>query len=147
MAIRTIIAATVGAMLLAVGVTGHADAAGGLRITEVYYDSPGSDSGSNTSLNAEFVVLKNFSSKTKTLTGWTVRDRSAHVYRFGTFRLAAGSKVTLHTGTGTNTAHHRYWRSAAYIWNNTGDRATLKNKSGNIVDRCTWGDGSGVIAC
>ena len=39
-----------------------ASAAPAVRILKIQYDSPGSDTGSNTSLNGEWVVLKNFSS-------------------------------------------------------------------------------------
>lgn len=45
--------------------------------------------------------------------------------------------VTVHTGSGSNTARHRYWRSDGYIWNNDGDRATMKNKAGTVIDRCS----------
>src|SRR5215218_5245707 len=36
-----------------------ADAASAIQITKVYYNSPGSDTGSNTSLNAEWVRITN----------------------------------------------------------------------------------------
>jgi hypothetical protein len=45
--------------------------------------------------------------------------------------------VTVHTGSGSNTARHRYWRSDGYIWNNDGERATMKNKAGTVIDRCS----------
>ncbi len=32
--------------------------------------------------------------------GWTLRDTSAHVYHLGTFHLAAGGAVKIHTGRG-----------------------------------------------
>ncbi len=32
--------------------------------------------------------------------GWTLRDTSAHVYHLGTFHLAAGAAVKIHTGRG-----------------------------------------------
>ena len=52
---------------------------------------------------------------------------------------------TVHTGSGSNTARHRYWRSDAYIWNNDGDRATLRNRAGRRVDRRLYrGTGSAV---
>jgi hypothetical protein len=57
------------------------------RIVKVQYDSPGSDSGSNSSLNAEWVKIKNNGSKGKTLDGWSLRDKAGHVYHFGNFKL------------------------------------------------------------
>ena len=52
-----------------------AEAASGLQLQKVYYDPPGSDTpATNTSFNAEWVEIKNVTSTTKYLTGWTVRD-------------------------------------------------------------------------
>ena len=49
--------AVVGATL---GIAGPAQAATpAVQITKVYYNSPGTDTGSNTSLNAEWVRLTN----------------------------------------------------------------------------------------
>lgn len=103
-------------------------------------NSPGSDRGANSSLNAEWVRLTD-SSRTVayTLTGWTVRDRANHVYTFGSFTLKPGASVTLHTGKGTNSSTNRYWGQGWYVWNNTGDEAFLKNRSGATQDTCTWG--------
>jgi hypothetical protein len=33
---------------------------------------------------------------------------------------------------------NRFWGSKSYIWNNTGDRATLRNARGVIVSRCSY---------
>lgn len=55
-------------------------AAGLLRIYKIYYDSPGSDTRSNTSLNAEYVQVKNSTSRGVSLKGWTVSDASNHRY-------------------------------------------------------------------
>ena len=46
-------------------------------IYKVYFDSPGSDRGSNTSLNAEYVVIRNGDDVSHSVSGWTVRDRAA----------------------------------------------------------------------
>jgi Lamin Tail Domain len=124
-----------------------ATASAGIRITEIFFDSPGADSGSNSSLNAEWIRLKNTGSSGKFLTGWTVRDTSGHVYRFGTYKLAAGKTVTVHTGKGSNTARNRYWRSDEYIWNNDGDRAKLKNKAGNVIDTCSYSGAGSSVNC
>jgi hypothetical protein len=124
-----------------------AEAAPSVRLTRIYFDSPGSDTGSNKSLNAEWVRIKNFGATTRTLTGWTVRDTSGHVYKLGTFKLKPGASVTLHTGSGTNTAANRYWRSSYYIWNNTGDTATLKNKAGTKIDACKYSGAGSAVYC
>lgn len=119
-----------------------------VEITKVYVNSPGSDTRSNTSLNAEYVVLKNTTSKTISLTGWTVRDKSKHIYTFGSFSLGAGKYVTLHTGKGTNTSTNRYWGSGNYIWNNTGDEAYLRRPATSTnTDTCSWGTVSSYKTC
>jgi hypothetical protein len=120
------------------GGSGGGSSTGGARITAIYFDSPGSDTGSNSSLNAEWVQIKNTTSTRKTLTGWTLRDTSSHVYRFPTYNLPAGASVKVHTGSGSNTATNLYWHEGYYVWNNSGDTATLKNASGNVVDRCAY---------
>jgi hypothetical protein len=119
--------------------SGGGTSTGGVRITAIYFDSPGSDTGSNSSLNAEWVQLKNTTSTRKTLTGWTLHDASSHVYPFPAFNLPAGSTVKVHTGSGSDTGHDLYWRSSGYIWNNSGDTATLRNAGGSVVDRCSYG--------
>lgn len=119
-----------------------AQAASGVNISRVYFDSPGSDSGSNTSLNSEYITLKNYGTDTKDITGWTIVDAANHRYTFSTFSLKGGASVTVHTGTGSNTSSHRYWNSGAYIWNNTGDTAYLVGPTGSPKDTCSF-DGSG----
>jgi len=118
-----------------------------LQISRVQYDSPGSDTGSNPSLNAEWVRITNFGPRTRVLTGWTIRDPQGHVYRFPAFRLGSHRGVTVHTGAGRNTASNLYWRQGNYVWNNTGDRAIFRNRGGATIDVCSWGDGPGSIAC
>src|SRR5438874_127041 len=113
-----------------------------LKIKEIFYNSPGADTGSNTSLNAEWVQLHNTASHAVRLAGWKVRDAAGHVYRFGTFKLGAGASVKIHTGHGSNTHKNVYWGSGNYIWNNDGDTATLKRPGGTVADRCHYSDPS-----
>ncbi|WP_433345319.1 lamin tail domain-containing protein [Micromonospora sp. CA-111912] len=119
-----------------------------LQITKAYYNSPGTDNRSNSSLNAEYVKLTNRLSSTVNLKSWTLRDKSSHVYKFTSdFRLAAGASVYLHTGKGTNTSTDRYWGSGAYIWNNTGDTAYVRNSAGTLIDSCSWGSSGSYTNC
>lgn len=125
----------------------EASAASPVRFVYVQYDSPGSDTGSNKSLNAEWVRVKNHGKKARKLTGWTIRDPQGHVYKFPTFTLKPGKAVRVHTGKGKNTKTDLFWRKDWYVWNNTGDTAILKNKAKKRVDTCRWGDGDGTTAC
>jgi len=119
-------------------VTDAAAAAAPVRITKVFYDPPGQDARDNTHYNLEYVVITNTSAKSQSLTGWTLRDKENHVYRFSAFTLGAHKSVTVRTGKGTANATTRYYNSANYIWNNTGDTATLKTAAGKQVSACGW---------
>ncbi|MGN6743744.1 MAG: lamin tail domain-containing protein [Amnibacterium sp.] len=138
---RTLTAlALLAAAAFTASVAAPADAANPvLHFSAAEPNSPGSDRGGNTSLNGEWVRLSN-SSRTASyvLTGWTIRDRANHVYKFGSFTLKPGASVTLHTGAGTNTSTSRYWGQRWYVWNNTGDEAYLKTSGGVTKDTCTW---------
>jgi hypothetical protein len=118
-----------------------------VRFSRIQYNSPGRDTGSNASLNAEWARIKNHGGRAKTLTGWTVRSREGRVYTFPTFRLRAGKTVTLHSGHGRNTATDLFWGKNRYVWNNTRDTAVLKNKAKVIVETCRWSRGNGIVAC
>jgi hypothetical protein len=138
-----------GALTLAMAVglvlaSGSAALAAGHRIQihEIYYNSPGPDTGSNSSLNHEWVQLHNTSGHRITLTGWTLRDTANHVYKFGRYKIKAHGSVMIHTGKGTNTQTNRYWGFGGYVWNNDGDRATLKASNGSVIDRCSYSDPS-----
>jgi hypothetical protein len=119
-----------------------------VRFTKVYYNSPGTDTRSNTSLNAEYAQVTNKGKTTITLTGWTIRDEAGHVYKLsGT--LPAGHSRIVHTGRGTDGRPngHRYWQSGNYVWNNTGDTATLRTNKNVVVHTCRWGSSGSYTTC
>ena len=124
-----------------------AEAAGGVVIWRAYYDSPGSDTGTNTSLNAEYIILKNTSTTTKTITGWTLRDKANYIYKFPTTTIGAGKYLYIRTGKGTNVAGTRYWNRTWYVWNNSGDTAYLRNSAGTLIRSCSWGSGGTYKQC
>jgi hypothetical protein len=144
---RGVIAATLASLVVLPLTSLSADAAPVVRFSRVQYDSPGSDTGSNSSLNAEWIEVTNHGRRAKVLTAWTIRDTAHHVYRFPTFKLRPGTTVRLHTGRGANTRRDLYWRQDWYVWDNGGDKAVLKNRHGITVDTCKWGDGDGNTAC
>jgi hypothetical protein len=55
--------------------------------------------------------------------------------------------VAIHTGSGSNTSAHKYWRSSYYVWNNTGETARFRTPAGTLVNSCKWGNGAGSITC
>ena len=68
-------------------------------------NSPGPDTATNQSLNAEFVRLKNTSRTAQQLRGWRISDLDGHAYRLGALRLRPGASVTVHSGHGRDTSH------------------------------------------
>jgi Lamin Tail Domain len=121
-----------------------------VQIFRIYYNSPGTDTGSNTSLNAEFITLHNRCSTARPLTNWIIRDSGPnHTYTFGTYTLGAGAYVRVHTGKGTNTATDRYWGLGWYVWNNDKDAAYLRDyPNRTLIDYCSYtGPDPGWIYC
>ena len=56
--------------------------------------------------------------------------------------------VKIHTGQGANTQTDRYWGKSWYVWNNTGDTATLRDAGGHLLDQCTFkGTSRGYVFC
>ena len=142
---RRLIRVLAGAAVLAMAVSlapqlaGTADAASCVKIYRIYYDSPGSDLGSNSSLNGEWIQLKNICSTGKNLNGYKLVDASSHWYYFTTsYTLGAGKYVKIHTGSGTNTSTDRYQNRGWYVWNNTSDTAKLYNSSGTLIRTCSY---------
>src|SRR5215217_1832290 len=130
----------------------EAKAAATVYIYKVYYNSPGSDTGSNSSLNAEYVVIKNGDDVSHSVSGWTVRDAAGHIYTFGSLRLGAGKQAIIHTGKGTSyttsASTHLYWGRSWYVWNNTGDKVILRRADGSLKDTCSYpGEGASKYYC
>ncbi|MCE3032423.1 lamin tail domain-containing protein [Streptomyces griseofuscus] len=115
-----------------------AQAAGGVKIYHVWFDSPGSDNRSNTSLNGEWVQIKNTGGSAVSLKGWVLKDASNHRYVFPNIKIGAGKYLKIHTGSGKATTSDRYQGRRAYVWNNDKDTATLTKASGAKVWSCSW---------
>jgi len=99
------------------------------------FDAPGND---HDNLNQEYVCFTNWGGSPQNITNWKVRDVANHTYTFPTFVLAAGASLTLHTGSGTNTATDLYWGSGSAIWNNDGDTVYLYDSAWNLVDSYSY---------
>ncbi|KUN01685.1 hypothetical protein AQI95_30450 [Streptomyces yokosukanensis] len=137
--IRAALPALAGAALLTGTLLGTpAQAAGGVQIHHVWFDSPGSDNRSNASLNAEWVQIRNTGGSAVPLKGWVLKDASNHRYVFPNVTIGAGKYLKIHTGRGSDTASDKYQGRSAYVWNNDKDTATLTRASGAKVDSCSW---------
>jgi len=119
-----------------------AEAVPAIRITQIQYDSPGSDTGSNASLNTEWVRITNTTAQNRSLSGWTLKDKQGFTYRFPTFTLKAKASVVVYTGKGSATSTKRYYNRSWYVWNNTGDSAYLRDSKGVLKDSWTFKDAS-----
>jgi hypothetical protein len=116
-------------------------AASPIRLYKIYYNSPGPDRGGNASLNAEYVELHNTAGSAINLTDWVLHDGGQrHTYTFPSYTIKAHGYVLIHTGRGGATPSQLYWGQSWYVWNNTGDTATLKDRHNDVIGRCSYSD-------
>ena len=70
------------------------------------------------------------------LAGWTLSDMAgSHPYVFPAFVLMPGSSVIVYSGKGRMNDTALFMGLDDPVWGNTGDKATLKDGSGNIIDQ------------
>ncbi|GHC66623.1 hypothetical protein GCM10010349_39400 [Streptomyces flavofungini] len=138
MATAVLAATAVAAPLLVAAPASAAAHQGGLHLGFIQYDSPGRDTGSNSSLNAEWVNIHNNTRSAIQLKGYKLKDNTGYTYTFGSYKIGAGKTVKVRTGKGTNASGVRYWGRGSYVWNNTSDKARLLKPSGAHRDSCSW---------
>jgi hypothetical protein len=121
-----------------------------VEIRRIAFNPRGADSGTNEHVNREFIYLVNTGPRARGLRGWKIHDRGReNVYRFRGVRLGPGDTLTLRSGRGDDGAgvcdgdcpvfYYLHWNLRNYVWGNRGDVATLRNRSGRLVDRCRYG--------
>ncbi|MGV2917976.1 lamin tail domain-containing protein [Streptomyces alfalfae] len=141
-------ATALAAALLAASPASAASHQGGLHLGHIQYDSPGRDTRSNASLNAEWVNIHNNTRSPIQLKGYKLKDNTGYTYTFGSYKIGAGKTVKVRTGKGADASGVRYWGRSGYVWNNTGDKARLLKPSGALKDSCSWSRaGSGHVSC
>jgi competence protein ComEC len=102
-----------------------------LTVEQIHADAEGDE---RENLNDEYVVLKNSGDDSLDLAGWKIRDAAGQTYTVPNgVTVAPGETITLHTGSGTDTATDLYWGSGTPIWNNAGDTLTVTNSAGEEV--------------
>ncbi len=107
------------------------DGDGTLELAAVNADAEGDD---RENLNDEYLVFTNTGDAPLDLSGWTVRDAAGATYTFPDgVTLGPGDRLTLHTGSGTDTETDLYWGSGSPIWNNGGDTVRVTNSQGEEV--------------
>ena len=109
----------------------------GLAIATINADAEGAD---RDNLNDEFVVFENTGDGPLSIGGWTVQDAAGATYTIpsGT-TLESGATITLHTGSGSDTATDLYWGSGRPIWNNDGDTVIVSTADADVVLEETYG--------
>ncbi|MGQ4271397.1 lamin tail domain-containing protein [Nocardiopsis changdeensis] len=107
-----------------------ASTTGALMITHVRPNASGSDTNSNTSLNGEYFVIKNVTTRTVNVGGY-VPDITTNTYGrpLPSYNLPAGAVAYVRTGSGTN----RYASGAHQIYRGYG-RHVLRNDGPNNPD-------------
>ncbi|MBX0297213.1 lamin tail domain-containing protein [Haloarcula nitratireducens] len=102
-----------------------------LSLADVHADAEGDD---RSNLNDEYIVLRNDGQTAIDMSGWTVADEAGHSYTIPEgMTLEAGSTITLHTGSGQNTATDLYWNAGSPVWNNGGDTVIVTTASGERI--------------
>lgn len=94
------------------------------------------------SYSAEWVEIANLGEEPVIMTGWTLQDASSNVYTFPTdFTLNPGTSVRVYSGSAYNTCTNSQtslcWKASS-VWNDSGDTATLKDSSGNVVSTYSY---------
>jgi hypothetical protein len=69
-------------------------------------------------------------------------QNSVEPYRFPAFLLLPGRSVTVYTGSGEMNDTSLYMGKTGPLWGNSGDEATLRDGSGNIIDQRSEADSS-----
>ncbi len=106
-----------------------------IKIISIQADSPGDDR-KRENWNGEWVLIEGFAAD---MTGYTLSDSSNHTYSFPDSFMLAG-RVKLYSGDGNNTRDELYWNEGRRpIWNNDKDKATLRDRNGNIVTEYEYG--------
>ncbi|MFC4406703.1 lamin tail domain-containing protein [Haloarchaeobius iranensis] len=107
------------------------DGGGELSLVDINADAEGND---NENLNDEYVVLENSGNATLDLSGWELVDEAGKTFAFPDgFTLAPGERVTIHSGSGTDSATDLYWGQETAVWNNAGDTVIVRTDDGTVV--------------
>ena len=111
--------------------TAESTTAGQLAVETVHPDAAGDE---RDNLNDEYVVFENTGDERLDISGWTVTDEADHSFTVPEgVSLDPGETVTLHTGSGTDTATDLYWGSGSPVWNNGGDTVFVTTDDGELV--------------
>ncbi len=109
---------------------------GVLHMTSFHANANGDD---RENVNGEYLRVCNVSAEAVDLTGYRIADISGNSFEFPKLLLPPGHTVKVHSGVGALQKDPSeqlaiYLGSAAPIWNNKQDRATIYDRFGRVVD-------------
>ena len=107
-----------------------------INITSLAYNPDGSD---RDNMNGENLTFHNDGNETINLTGWIIQDRAGHSYEFLEYIVEPEVGFTIYCGNGEDNQTEVYWGSNSPIWNNDGDRMTLRDIDGYLVNEFKYG--------
>ncbi|PKM39738.1 MAG: hypothetical protein CVV03_12570 [Firmicutes bacterium HGW-Firmicutes-8] len=103
-----------------------------IYITYIDYDPPGKDKPETIE---EFIEISSEQSVPVNLKDWTIRDRAGHIYKFPDLNIDPGCRIKVWTKEGTDDEDNLYCNRRQALWNNEGgDKATLRDTAGKIID-------------
>jgi micrococcal nuclease len=109
---------------------------------EIYYFHWNAKGDDCRNLDDEYVTFRNTCPRAVNMTGWIVKDEANNTYIFPRFYLESGYRVTLYTGSGTNSQTKLYWNSSGRacnaIWDNDGDTLYLFDSKKNLILSYTY---------
>ena len=101
-----------------------------LGIFSFQYNAKGDD---NKNINGEYVTFRNKCFHPITLGGWVLQDEANNTFTFPEITVQNKTRLTVHTGSGTNNATDLYWGKTRPVWNNAGDSLRAWDSQGNLM--------------
>lgn len=89
----------------------------------------------------EYVLIKNTGSSAVNLADWKLFSQGGQWFTFPFLILNPGETLSIHTGPQagiSSPASNKLIWSKRYTWNNQGDKATLYDAQGNVVDEYAY---------
>ena len=84
-------------------------------------------------LDEEYVTFKNSGTEPLLIGEWTVRNDAGDEFRFPErTELKPGERVTLYSGTGSDTDSEFYWGATRPRWRNAGDTVRVEDDAGRL---------------
>lgn len=81
----------------------------------------------------EHVRLVNRGAEGVALEGWMLRDADGHDFTFPNLFLWRNGTVSVHTGSGQNTATDLYWGLDVPVWDRADDTISLLDATGEVI--------------